>query len=126
MAGKKTKRQAQRTGTRGDTGDALFARIIQELSKDSRVQDPRVAQSRGFGSTGLKAAGKLFAMMVKGRLVVKLPKHRVDALVASRKGEYFDPGHGRLMKEWVAVGIEAKGTWLSLAREALEFVAGAA
>lgn len=34
-----------------------------------------------FGSSGLKVESKVFAMLVKGELVVKLPKHRVDQLV---------------------------------------------
>ena len=33
------------------------------------------------------------------------------------QGEYFDPGHGRLMKEWVAVA-DGSISWLELAREA--------
>lgn len=35
--------------------------------------------------------------------MAKLPKARVDALVRGAKGKHFDPGHGRLMKEWVAL-----------------------
>jgi TfoX/Sxy family transcriptional regulator of competence genes len=76
-----------------------------------------------FGSTGLKVNGKVFAMLVKGKLVVKLPNKRVEALMASGDGAPFDPGHGRLMKEWVAVGPQAEDTWLGLAKEAKDFVA---
>ncbi len=54
---------------------------------------------------------------------MKLPRERVDELVASRSGEYFDPGHGKLMKEWVAVGGD-KPAWTDLAREAHRFVKG--
>ena len=53
--------------------------------------------------------------------MVKLPKERVGALVAAGKGEYFDPGHGRLMKEWLAVEA-GRVSWLELAREAYDFV----
>jgi hypothetical protein len=42
-------------------------------------------------------------MSSKGQFVVKLPMERVDELVASGQGEYFDLGHGRLMKEWVVI-----------------------
>ena len=67
---------------------------------------------------------KIFAMLVKGKLVVKLPKPRVDALVASGDGERFDPRHdGRLMKEWLSVEPTSEEEWLPLAREAMEFVA---
>ena len=58
---------------------------------------------RAFGATSLKTNGKIFAMLVNGRLVVKLDRKRVDSLVASGDGTNFDPGHGRLMKEWLDV-----------------------
>jgi hypothetical protein len=56
---------------------------------------------------GLKVDGKIFAMHSKGKFVAKLPKDRVDELVRAGKGEYFDPGHGRLMKEWVSLHGQA-------------------
>lgn len=85
--------------------------------------DRKVAGAKMFGSPGLKVQGKVFAMLVRGKLVVKLSKDRVDALVAAGDGEYFDPGHGRLMKEWVAIG-EPGAAWPRLAREACRFVGG--
>jgi hypothetical protein len=45
-------------------------------------------------------------MFGRGRLVVKLPKERVDEMVEARKAERFNPGHGRLMKEWAALRSE--------------------
>ncbi|MDP9086871.1 MAG: hypothetical protein M3N02_08930 [Pseudomonadota bacterium] len=57
----------------------------------------------------------------RGEFVVKLPKGRVDALVASGAGERFDANRGRPMKEWLEVRSESQ-QWLELAREALEFV----
>jgi TfoX/Sxy family transcriptional regulator of competence genes len=80
---------------------------------------------RRFGSNGLKVNGKLFALFTHGTLVVKLPKERVAALVASRVGEPYDPGRGRLMKEWLEV-TSAKASWIDLAEEAHDFVRGAA
>jgi hypothetical protein len=53
--------------------------------------------------------------------VTKLPKERVDEMVSSGKGERFDPGHGRLMKEWIVVW-PGKADWVLLAKEAYEFV----
>jgi hypothetical protein len=111
------------------SGDALFAPIVRAFSKDPRVKPPAeddgAGRPRKFGSNGLKVDGRIFAMIVKGRLVVKLPRPRVDALVTSGGGERFDPGHGRVMKEWVTVGPKARASWLGLAREAREFVGGA-
>jgi len=65
--------------------------------------------------------GKIFAMLVKGKFVAKLPKKRVDELVRLGKGENFDPGHGRLMKEWIALD-GGTTSWVELAREAHRFV----
>ncbi|HLJ81429.1 MAG TPA: hypothetical protein VKT52_08090, partial [Ktedonobacterales bacterium] len=57
---------------------------------------------------------------------VKLPRQRVDALIASGDGERFDPRRdGRMMKEWLALSPTSEQEWLPLAREALAFVASA-
>jgi len=104
-----------------EESEAAFARLAETLSKDPRVDDPGMARAKGFGSKGLKVARKLFAFHSKGRLVVKLPKDRVEALSSSGKGKPFDPGHGRLMKEWLAVDFSGISLWPTLAREALEF-----
>ena len=82
------------------------------------------AGKKGFGSSALQIGGQIFAMLSNGRLVVKLPRQRVDALVAAGAGERFDPRHdGRLMKEWLALDPTSTAEWLPLAREAMEFVA---
>lgn len=85
--------------------------------------DPNASGHR-FGSSGLKINGKIFAMVSsKGHFVVKLSRERVDALVRARVGKPFDPGHGRLMKEWLAVQSAGEARCLALAREAMVFVA---
>jgi hypothetical protein len=80
----------------------------------------------GFGSTALKTEGKIFAMLVGNALVVKLPRPRVEAIIAAGDGQPFDPGTGRIMKEWVAVTPTSKTPWLSLAQDARYFVAAQA
>jgi hypothetical protein len=87
--------------------------------------DPHVTQKRMFSSDNvLNVKGKIFAMLVKGKLVAKLPKARVDGLVSSGAGDRFDPrGDGRLMKEWVVVGI-GRANWIELVKEAHGFVKG--
>jgi hypothetical protein len=64
------------------------------------VTPPSASTGGRFGASGLNVGGKLFAMLDGGELVVKLPRQRVEELVAAGTGQPFDPGHGRLMKEW--------------------------
>ena len=90
-----------------------FAEVREALTAGDGVSEGRM-----FGSSGLKFGGKVFAMEVKGQLVVKLSAARVDELVAAG-ARRFDPGHGRLMREWASVGPDAPWDWLELAREAL-------
>ncbi len=100
--------------------DPRFAPVVAAFAKDRLVS----RGGKGFGSAGLKVNGRLFAMMSsKGKFVAKLPKERVKALVSAGKGDYFDPGHGRLMKEWVAVD-PGGADLVDLAREAHRFVKG--
>jgi hypothetical protein len=63
-------------------------------------------------------------MLSRGHLVVKLPRERVAALIASGAGLPFDAGKGTPMKEWVAVSDADDNTWRALAEEALAFVDG--
>ena len=103
------------------TVEARFATIVEELLGSPDVTPP---SGQGFGASGLRVRGKIFAMLSSGSaFVVKLPSARVDALVASGDGERFNPGHGRLMKEWVAIAPTSAKEWLPLAREAMAFVA---
>ncbi len=100
-----------------------FDQVVQALRAEPRVQVG--AGGRRFGSSGLQVDGHIFAMLSsRGEYVVKLPLARVDALVAAGAGHRFDPGHGRLMKEWLALDPAAEQDWLVLAREALAFVGG--
>lgn len=77
---------------------------------------------RSFGSTSLKAGGKIFAMLVKDRLVVKLPSKRVEELVAQGLGDRFDPGHGRVQREWLSLRSASADDWLAMAIESEAFV----
>jgi hypothetical protein len=61
-------------------------------------------------------------MLVNDELVVKLPKDRVDELVEGGVGRRFEPGTGRVMKEWLEVPARASRRWAALVREAKSFV----
>ena len=69
----------------------------------------------------LKIRKKMFAMLSKGNYVVKLPKERVAELLSSGEGLPYDPGNGKIMKEWVIIPIEYSDKWISYASEAKEF-----
>jgi TfoX/Sxy family transcriptional regulator of competence genes len=103
-------------------GEARFGALVEEMLARPRTSHGSDGPQRAFGSTSLKTSGKIFAMLVNGRLVVKLDRKRVDALVKSGAGERFDPGHGRLMKEWLAIDSDSDDLWRSLATEAEAFV----
>jgi hypothetical protein len=107
----------------GDPGDVAFRRLMQRL-----LQERGVHQGTGFGSNpGLRVGTKIFAMLGREGLVVRLPKARVDELVTSGAGTRFDPRRdGRLMKEWVVVSVERRRSWGGLSEEALAFVRGVA
>jgi len=101
--------------------DPRFAPVLAALEGEPGV----TFGGKGFGSTALKVNGKIFAMMTPGRrFVAKLPRDRVAELVRLGKGKQFDPGHGRLMKEWVALD-GTPSSWVGLAKEAYGFACGA-
>ncbi len=101
-----------------------YASLVQAFTGNLDVTPPDETPSGNqFGSSALRINNKIFAMLVRGQLVVKLPKRRVDALIGAGEGEPFDAGRGRPMKEWLAVARTQEENWLPLAREAMEFVA---
>src|SRR5215212_5473040 len=104
-----------------------FERLVRAMLRRARPGTthgaPKGAQ-RAFGATSLKSNGRIFAMLVKGRLVVKLPARRVTELVEAGTGERFDPGHGRIQTQWLAVASDDEATWLTLATESEAFVGG--
>ena len=109
--------------------DQPRARISGEHGRLTRGADHRVASDREQeascrGSEGLKVGKQVFAMEVKGKLVVKVSLERASELRDAGLAQAFDPGHGRPMKQWVSVAPRAKVDWLELSREGLVFVRG--
>jgi hypothetical protein len=100
--------------------EALVATM---LAEGSATYGNEGGPQRAFGATSLKTDGRIFAMLVKDRLVVKLPAARVNELAAAEAGERFDPGHGRIQREWLSVFSDDPAQWRSLAEEAEAFVA---
>ncbi|MFX0077570.1 MAG: hypothetical protein ACFE96_19160 [Candidatus Hermodarchaeota archaeon] len=69
----------------------------------------------------LKTKKKMFAMLSKGNYVLKLPKDRVNELIKSGQGLPYDPGNGKIMKEWVIIPSEYSEKWIEYTFEAKEF-----
>ena len=87
---------------------------------------PGVRVEKGWGATHvvLTLQGKMFVMLVRDELVVKLSAERVHQLVDASIGRRFDPRRdGRLMKEWIVVP-PGDAAWLALARESYRFLTG--
>lgn len=104
--------------------EARFDGLVGELLDRPGVsygRDEPGAANR-FGSNALKLGGKIFAMLVRGSLVVKLPRERVDELVVSGDGTRFDPRGGRPMAEWLVLDPASRQGWLPLAAEAMQYV----
>ncbi len=103
------------------TPSARYESLVKTILAESR--SAKIGEGKGFGSTGqLKVDGRIFAMLVGGQLVLKLPADHVDALVDSGDGEHFDAGKRRPMREWLALSPTSHKSWLALAREAMAFV----
>jgi hypothetical protein len=103
------------------TPEDRFDRLVSEFAGADDVSPP--AGGRRFGSQALRRHGRIFAMLSSGCLVVKLPRGRVDELVAAGDGVRFDAGKGTPMKEWFTLRADSGLSWTELAREALAFAA---
>ena len=108
------------------TPSQRFAAVVEEFRGKAGVTVPsrELGRRREFGSSGLKVKGKVFAMVSSnGDFVVKLPRGRVDKLVASGEATRFDPRrNGHLMREWAVMAPTSKTDWSQLAKEAKMFV----
>ena len=103
------------------TAERRYAALVARLAALSGVTS--ISEGKGFGSSGqLKVKGRIFAMLVRGELVLKLPRARVEELVAQRQGVHFDAGKGKPMKEWFVLSPTSSKPWSPLAQEALDFV----
>jgi TfoX/Sxy family transcriptional regulator of competence genes len=102
------------------TPEERFDDLVDELLATDGVSPP--SPGGGFGSSALRIQNKIFAMLVRGRLVVKLPKSRVDELVGAGEGDHFDANKGKPMKEWLNLSPASELNWSAIAHESLEFV----
>jgi hypothetical protein len=109
------------------TSDPALARyldLVDDLMGIDGVTPP--PGGSGFGRGSLKYEGKIFAMLVRGSLVVKLPAERVTALINGGEGVAFDANKGTAMREWFSLAPDSRLDWESLATEALDFARASA
>jgi hypothetical protein len=101
------------------TPQERYEDLVDELTGLDGVTPP--PGGSGFGRGALRYRRKIFAMFVRGQLVVKLPAPRVDELVGSGHGDRFDANKGTPMREWFSLDPGSALAWPSLSREALDF-----
>jgi len=102
------------------TDQDVFWELIDEL----RAADPRVEEGTIMGGRCARVAGEFLALVdFKGSgLVVKLPKTRVDELVAQGRGRPFAPA-GKVFRRWISVPERNRRVWRALLEEGIVFVA---
>ena len=98
--------------------EAAFEAVAKRFADDGDVQ-----AGTGFGSVrGLRVRGKIFAMLMDGALVVKLPVERCATIVEGG-GRPLSMGR-RTMREWVATDAVDPAAWAELADAAHAYVRG--
>ncbi|MCP3935802.1 MAG: hypothetical protein GY708_10565 [Actinomycetia bacterium] len=100
--------------------DEMFWELVDEL----RFADSRVEEGTIMGSRCARVCGEFLALtgFKDSGLVVKLPRDRVDELVAAGTGRPFAPA-GRVFREWVSVPEPDVDLWRLLLAEGVVFVA---
>ncbi len=111
--------------------DALFRELAEPLLAEGLAEEGTI-----MGFPCLRAPGGAFLAMAApapvpsatagrrtGDLIVKLPRARVDELIASGAGDPFAPA-GRPFREWARIPGRDVALWRALLAEALAFVAG--
>jgi hypothetical protein len=95
----------------------LFERLRDRYPIDSK------RPARGFGSDALTSDGRIFAALSHGKLLLKLPRPRVDELISTHVAEPFVLRE-RVMREWLLLPVQRAELWPVLAEEAHRFVSG--
>lgn len=98
--------------------DEGFWQVVDEHLVTGRLQEGTIM---GHACVRTVDGNEFVAMGDKGRLIVKLPKDRVTALIEAGEGASFAPA-GRVFREWVAVEDFDAASWAGLIDESIAFV----
>ena len=103
-----------------DRAESLFWDLIDELQS----HDERIEQGTIMGGRCARVSGEFLGLVsYKGSgMVVKLPRTRVDQLIAAGIGQPFAPA-GKVFREWVAIPKPDRRHWTKLLNESIAFVA---
>lgn len=104
--------------TAPEIDDELFWDLAEPMIASGQVVEGELMRSRCL------RIGKEFLAMPEyrtGDLVVKLPRERVDELIAAGDGLAFAPAK-KVFREWVQVPARDETLWSQLLKEGVEFV----
>ena len=101
-------------------GGMTAAELFGDIAADY-LGRPGVAYGRIWHNDGLKVNDKIFAMVVRDQLVVKVPAAQAAELVAAGSGAPFEPRPGRAMREWVSVAAIDPQRWRQLVADAFDY-----
>jgi hypothetical protein len=92
--------------------------VFWELAAELQAEDPEVVEGTIMKGRCLRVGGEFLALVdyKDAGLVVKLPRARVEELVASGEGRPFGPA-GKIFREWVSLPTVDRERWRALLRE---------
>ncbi|MDX1475597.1 MAG: hypothetical protein R3309_15600 [Reinekea sp.] len=97
--------------------------IYQPLKTRFR-NDKRVSVNEGKGAQGIKMRIKgkerMFAMFLKGDLLLQTSPERVNALINQKLGAPYDPGTGKTMPDRVLIPARDQAQWIELIEQTIQ------
>ncbi len=97
--------------------------LFWELIGSLQLENSQVEEGTIMGGRCVRVAGEFLALVdfKSSGLVVKLPRERVDQLIADGLGRPFAPA-GKVFREWVSIPKADPRQWDALLREGIAFV----
>jgi hypothetical protein len=82
------------------------------------ASDPDVEVAEGKGAQGIKYKGKMFAMFMKGDLLLKSSKEHIKSLISGGFVEEYSVG-GKTMRNMGLVRADKVDSWIQLSEDTL-------